>query len=138
MLFALAATRAGAVDPQNLPNPLTLSEAVSIALANNTIIRTWQSQLDQASARYEQSRGVLLPQVGIIANHAYLTMNLRDLGIEVLNVSEEKQGPFGSLNARVILTQELLNIANLQAWKSSCARQDSAHRQVKTRERSWC
>ena len=89
--IVLTAAR-GAAGQQNLPNPLTLSQAVTIALANNSIIRTAQSRLDQASGRYAQSRAVLLPQVEGYANQAYLTMNLRGLGIEIPTVPQGSKG----------------------------------------------
>jgi outer membrane protein TolC len=111
---------------QSLPNPLTLSQAVAIALANNSTIRTAQSRLDQASGRYDQSRAVLLPQVDAYAYQAWMTMNLRGLGIEIPTVPQGKQGPFGSMDARVRLSQDILNIASLQAWKSSRSRQESS------------
>lgn len=130
MLFALVTTRAGAVDPQKLPNPLSLSQAVTIALENNSAIRTAQGRLDQATGRYVQTRAALLPQVDVYALQAYLTMNLRGLGIEIPTVPQGKQGPFGSMDARIRLTQDLLNIANLQAWKSSRFRQESSRLSV--------
>jgi outer membrane protein TolC len=126
MVLALAASRAGAADQQNVPNPLTLSQAVTIALANNSAIRTAQSRLDQASGRYDQSRAVLLPQLDAYAYQAYLTMNLKGLGIDIPTVPQGKQGPFGSMDARVRLSQDLVNIANREAWKSSRSRQESS------------
>lgn len=129
LLVGVVATVAGAAG-QNLPNPLTLSQAVTIALSNNSIIRTAQSRLDQASGRYAQSRAVLLPQVEGYGYQAYLTMNLKGLGIEIPGVSQGKQGPFGSLDARARLSQDLLNIANREAWKSSRSRQESSRLQV--------
>src|SRR5262249_52828201 len=78
LLLVLTATRAVAAD-QNLPNPLTLSQAVAIALANSSVLRTAQSRLDQASGRYAQSRALLLPQLEGYGYQAYLTMNLRGL-----------------------------------------------------------
>ena len=125
LLLVISATKGNASD-QNLPNPLTLSQAVAIALANNSTIRTAQSRLDQASGRYDQSRAVLLPQVDAFAYQAWMTMNLRGLGIEIPTVSQGKQGPFGSMDARVRLTQDILNIANREAWKSSRSRQESS------------
>jgi outer membrane protein TolC len=111
---------------QNLPNPLTLPEAVTIALSNSSIIRTASSRLDQAAGRYAQSRGVLLPQVDINARQAYLTINLLGLGIDIPTVPQGKTAPFGSMDARIRLTQDLVNIANLEAWKSSRSRQESS------------
>jgi outer membrane protein len=129
-LFALVSTRAGASDPQSIPNPLTLSQAITIALANNSILRTAQSRLDQASGRYEQSRAVMLPQIEGFARQAYLKMDLRGLGIDIPTVPQGVQGPFGSFDARAVLSQDLLNIANREAWKSSRSKQDSSRLQV--------
>jgi outer membrane protein len=122
----LVATLAGSAVAQDLPKQLTLSDALKIALANNSILRTAQARLDQAAGRYTQSRAVLLPQVDAFAYQAYLTMNLRGLGIEIPGVPQGKQGPFGSMNVRARLTQDLLNIANREAWKSSRSREESS------------
>jgi outer membrane protein TolC len=115
---------------QSLPNPLTLSQALTIALTNSSVLRTAQAHLDQASGRYAQSRALLLPQVEGYGYQAYLTMNLRGLGIDIPTVPQGVQGPFGSLDVRARLSQDLLNIANMQAWKSSRSREDSSRLQV--------
>ena len=131
VVFSLAS--AGTPNQQNppnqqqaLPNPLTLSQAVTIALANSSVIRTAQSRLDQVTGRYAQSRGVLLPQIDVAASQAYMTIVLKGLGIDIPTVPQGRSDPFGSFYARVILTQDLLNIANLEAWKSSRSKQDSS------------
>src|SRR5262249_40249112 len=111
---------------QTIPNPLSLSQAVTIALSNNSVIRTAQSRMDQATGRYAQSKGVLLPQVQGHASQAYMTIVLKGLGINIPAIPQGKSDPFGSFNARVTLTQDLLNIANLEAWKSSRSKQDSS------------
>jgi len=115
---------------QNLPNPLTLSQAITIALTNSSVLRTAQAHLDQASGRYAQSRSLLLPQVDVGGYQAYMTMNLRGVGIDIPTVSQGVQGPFGSMDVRAKLSQDLLNIANMQAWKSSRSREDSSRLQV--------
>lgn len=135
VMFAVMETGAlgqgtGASGQQDLPNPLTLSQAVTIALAKSSVIRSAQSSLEQATGRSAQSRGVLLPQVDARANQAYLTIVLKGLGIDIPNVSQGKSDPFGSFNARVTLSQDLLNIANLEAWKSSRSKQDSSRLMV--------
>lgn len=116
----------GSQAPQSLPNPLTLSDALRIALTNNTIIRAAQSRLAQATGRSGQTRSTLLPQLSAYARQAYLTIDLRGLGISIPTVPQGKQPPFGSLDARVVLSQDLLNIANLEAWRSSRSRQESS------------
>jgi outer membrane protein len=113
-----------------LPNPLTLSQAVTIALSNNSIVRQAQARLAQASGQYAQSRSPMLPQVDIAAHQALLTINLLGLGIDIPTVPQAKSDPFGSMDARIILRQDLLNIANREAWKSSGARQESSRLQL--------
>ncbi|HZD96266.1 MAG TPA: TolC family protein [Candidatus Sulfotelmatobacter sp.] len=116
----------GQQNPPGLPNPLTLSQAVTIALSNNSVIRQAQARLAQSSGQYAQARSPLLPQVEARARQDYLTINLRGLGIDIPTVPQGKSDPFGSLDARIILRQDLLNIANREAWKSSGARQESS------------
>ncbi|HEY7406431.1 MAG TPA: TolC family protein [Candidatus Angelobacter sp.] len=113
-----------------LPNPLTLSQAVSIALSNNSVIRQAHARLTQATGQNAQSRSALLPQVEGIAYQAYLTINLKGLGIDIPSVPQGKTDPFGSMDARIILRQDLLNIANREAWKSSSARMESSRLQL--------
>jgi outer membrane protein TolC len=62
-LVAMLSTLARAADQKDLPKRLTLSQAITIALSNNSILRTAQSRLDQTSGRYAQSRSPLLPQL---------------------------------------------------------------------------
>lgn len=119
-------TAAGQQTAAALPNPLTLSQAVTIALSNNSIVRQAQARLAQASGQYAQSRSVMLPQVEGNVRQAYLTINLKGLGIDIPSVSQSTTDPFGSMDARITLHQDLLNIANREAWKSSGAKQESS------------
>jgi outer membrane protein TolC len=120
------AQSAGTTAQQKLPNPLSLSQAVNIALANNSVIREARARLDQASGRYAQSRSTLLPQLEARARQAYLTINLKGLGIDIPTVPQGTTPPFGSMWAGLELKQDLLNIANREAWKSSSAKRDSS------------
>lgn len=109
-----------------LPNPLTISQAVTIALSNNSIVRQAQARLTQASGQTEQARSTMLPQIDAYARQGYMTINLNGLGIEVPGVPLGKSDPFGSMDARISLRQDLLNIANREAWKSSKAQKESS------------
>lgn len=129
-LITLLATLASATDQQEFPKSLTLSQAITIALTNNSVIRMAKSRLEEASGRYAQSRSVLLPQVGFTGQQSYLTINLLGLGIDIPQVSQGKTGPFGSFDARVILRQDIINIANREAWKSSRSQQESSRLQL--------
>jgi outer membrane protein len=126
MLLTLVSTLTGATNQQDLPKQLTLSEAIAIALGNNSVIHMAQARLDQASGRYAQSRSVLLPQLELNAAQAYLTINLIGLGIDIPSAPQGKTGPFPSMYAGVTLRQDLLNIANREAWKSSRSKQESS------------
>lgn len=71
-LVTLPFTLAKAADQQDLPKQLTLSQAITIALSKNSILRTAQSCLDQASGRYEQSRSPLSLELGPDARQTIL------------------------------------------------------------------
>jgi outer membrane protein TolC len=126
LLLVLVATLAGAAERPELPRQLTLSQALTIALSNSTLIRTAQARLEEASGQYAQARSALVPQVDFNAHQSYLTINLIGLGIEIPTVPQGKTRPFGSMDARVALSQDLINIANREAWKSSRSRQQSS------------
>jgi len=127
-LFLVLLLSAGLAEAQNtttLPADLTLTRALEIALVNSSTIRQARADLAQATGRYEIARSTLLPQLGLGARQGYLTVNLDGIGIGIGSPTRVI-GPFGSFDARVFLTQDLLNIANLHAWKSFSARRDAS------------
>jgi outer membrane protein len=121
----LAATSAMAQNRPPLPADLTLTQALEIALVNSTTLREAQANLQKTSGQYEQSRSALLPQVGVVARQGYLTLNLQGFGIDLANVPR-LIGPFGSMDARVVVSQDLLNIANIRSWQSFGSHRDSS------------
>jgi len=127
ILLSLVGTQINAQTPTppKLPPELTLRQALDIALVNNAVIRAAQADLDQVAGRYDQSKSTLLPQIGISARQGVQTVNLQGFGIDVPS-SPSVIGPFGSMDARVHLTQDLLNIANIRSWKSYSQRRDSS------------
>ena len=70
--YVAVPTLARAADQQDLPKQLTLSQAITIALSKNSILRAAQSRLDQASGRYAQARSQLLPRLGLDARQTIL------------------------------------------------------------------
>src|SRR5215471_20947307 len=111
LLMLADACCALAADRPDLPAVLTLPQALDIALKNSTNIRTAMAQLDQAKGQYEQYRSALLPQLDFHARQSLLTVNLVGLGVPVTGETG-KIGPFGSMDARIFLTQELFNLAD--------------------------
>jgi len=147
LLLLLVAMRANAQAPQSAPPPapaqatpqgqtptklpmdLTLRQALDIALMNSTNLRSAQAELAQAGGRSEQNKGVLLPQIGIVARQGYQTVNLEGFGLQ-LPGQPRKIGPFGSMDARIVLEQDLLNIASFRSYKSYGSRLDTSRLRV--------
>jgi outer membrane protein TolC len=125
LLFVLVATLAAAQAGPDVPAELTLAQALNIALSNSTNIREALARLDQASGRYQQSRSVLLPQLDVSARQNFQTVNLIGIGIDLAS-AQGLIGPFGSMDARMSLSQDLFNLANVRAWQSYRSRQDSS------------
>ena len=125
IILVLTAAFARAADKPTLPAELTLSQALGIALQNSTSIRTAIAQLDQAKGKTDQALSPLLPQINLGARQGYLTVNLAGVGIEVPGVTG-KSDPFGSMDTRIFLSQQILNIAECWSWKSSKSRLDSS------------
>lgn len=124
-ILVLAVTAANAQTPKSLPAVLALSQAIDIALQNSSRLREAQANLETKSGQYEQARAALLPQLDLAAHQSWLTINLQGLGLDILN-QPNLIGPFGSMDARVILRQDLLNIASIRSWQSYSSRRDSA------------
>ncbi|HEY7337896.1 MAG TPA: TolC family protein [Bryobacteraceae bacterium] len=125
LLFALWKASAFAAGSPDIPAVLTLPQALEIALANSTNIQTAITQLEQATGQYQQYRSPLLPQLDLHARQSLLTVNLIGAGVPVLGETG-RIGPFGSMDSRIFLTQEVFNLADRRAWKSAKARQDSS------------
>ena len=125
VLLVLAAVSATAEQP-TLPSELALSQALNLALTNSSTIRTAIARLDEASGRSQQAKSPLLPQLSIGARQAYQTINLAGIGIALPFETTGAIGPFASMDARVFLHWELLNISSIRANKTAHARQDSS------------
>jgi outer membrane protein TolC len=115
--------------PLTLPKELSLSQALEIALSNNTNIREAQARFDQSAGQTEKSKSALLPQLDFRARQGLMTINLQGAGIDIPGASGV-QGPFGSMDARLTLTLDLLNIASRQSWKSYSSRLESSRFQI--------
>ena len=120
-VFVLTAAMVAAAGP-DIPAQLTLSQALTIALSNSALIREAMAQLDQTSGRYQQSRSTLLPQLYLAARQSFETESLLGIGIDVPGL-KGLIGPFGSMDARILLSQDLFNLASVRAWQSYRSRQ---------------
>jgi outer membrane protein TolC len=87
------------------------------------------ANLDQAAGQYQQARSYLLPQLNLLARQSWQTINLVGYGIDLPGNSQTAQqliGPFGSMDARAFVTQELFNLADLRSSRSFHSRLDSS------------
>ena len=125
-LILLTCTIAAAQDRPTLPPELSLSQALRIALSNSTFIRGAQADLDKSISRRAQSKSPLLPQVSLTARQSYYTASLMGLGLDIPNLSSSKLGPSAAMDARIVLTQDLINVANMKEWKASQSREESS------------
>jgi outer membrane protein TolC len=66
-----------------------------------------------------------MPQLFVAARQAYLTQSLQGFGID-LEGFPGRLGPFGSMDVRAVLSQDLLNIAGVRSWQSFDKRRDSS------------
>src|SRR5262249_48651150 len=107
LILILTPIFADAQNKSTLPANLTLRQALDIALTNSTALREAKANLEQTSGQYEQARSALLPQLFIAARQAYLTENLEGIGI-FLPGFPRVLGPFGSMDAQVVFSQDLL------------------------------
>jgi outer membrane protein TolC len=127
LIVTAAWTAASAAD---LPAQLTLSEALNIALTNSTVLREAMAHLDQTSGQYLQSRSALLPQVGVFLRQSIQTVSLQGIGIDIPGLANSSQqgvvGPFGSMDARASLSQDLFNLASVRSWQSYRSRRESS------------
>jgi hypothetical protein len=68
--------------------------------------------------------------VGIFARQSIQTISLQGLGIDIPGLppssQEGKVGPFGSMDARAVLSQDLFNLANVRSWQSYRQRRQSS------------
>jgi len=125
LFLMLTATIAKAQNRSTLPSELTLRQALDIALLNSSTLREAQANLERSAGQYQQARSVLLPQLFVVARQAILTQNLQGFGID-LEGFPSKLGPFGSMDARIVLSQDVLNIAGLRSWQSYKQRRESS------------
>lgn len=129
-LLVLTAGRfAAAQDRPEIPATLTLRQAVSIALAQSTALRSAGWRLKQAQARADQARAPLLPQVTLGGYQADLTTNLRAMGIEA-PILPVKVGPFPTMDFRGTVTQDLFNYQSIQNRKTARERTAGSQQQV--------
>jgi outer membrane protein len=95
--------------PAEIPEQLSLRQALDLALKNSATLRRAAAQLQQAEAQSAQAHSQFLPQVSVAAYDILQTVNLRAMGIDV-PLLPARVGPFQVVDARAFLSQNVLNL----------------------------
>ncbi len=94
--------------------PMSLRDAVTMALRQNPDVQIAKLAVAEADAGLSQVRSQLLPQVAVTAIQRRQTLNLRGIGLTFPGVPA-LVGPFSAFDARPTLSQTVLD---LSAWKA--------------------
>jgi len=125
----LFATTAAAQRPE-IPPRLTLREALSIALDRSPALRLAAARERLAAGEERVARSELLPHLGVTASQASQTRNLAAVGIDDRSIGQfgvrQKVGPFGTFDARVVVTQDVLDLTERRRYRAAGQRREAA------------
>lgn len=118
---AVAAAQAPAA-----PLPLSLGDAVRKAAGATPAVQLAKLQVDQAEGRLKEARSSLLPRLNASAGWLDRSYNLKTMGLELptppgATPLPDLVGPFGTYDARLSVTQTLLDAPSLFRMKAAGA-----------------
>jgi len=99
------------------PGPLVLGmkEAIALSLQSQVDVKLARARTEEARARAIQSASALLPQlIGTASQTRIYRENLAAMGFGAFPGIPPLIGPFNVFDARIRLTQELLDVGSLQ------------------------
>jgi len=110
--------------PGDTATRLSLSDAVRAAASGTPAVKIAELRDEQAKARVGIARGPLLPGISGTASDFNRTFSLRAQGIALPAVPGQPTlpdplGPFGQFDARVHVSQALVDISSIQKVKSA-------------------
>lgn len=118
-LFVLwVVTSSAAAGPKNSSLALTLNQALQMARVRQVDTIVASERVQQAMERMGEARSALFPQLKATASQTRLTRNLEAFGVTIPG-QDPLVGPFNSLDARVAVTQVLLDAQAFQRLKSA-------------------
>lgn len=112
----------GAARTSPAPAQLSLSDAIRLALQNNSATLTAQEQRREATGFSQQARSALLPNVSGVSYQANLTANIAALGFQPSTfpgIATSFIGPFNNFDARARLVQNILDFSAIRNYQSS-------------------
>jgi outer membrane protein TolC len=97
-----------AAELQAQPRPLDLGTAISAALENNASIEIAEESALAASARADEQRAALLPNVQARASYVDQVINIGDRGIRFPGIPS-RVGPFGTTDVQIQFAEPVLD-----------------------------
>ena len=126
LLTLMAVADRGCLAQGVAPRPLTLKQAVELALGpdGNARARLARQAVEIAGARASQARASLLPNLDASVSEQNQTRNLAALGIRISAPIPgfsfpELVGPFSVFDARATLSQSLLDFAAIKRFEAA-------------------
>jgi outer membrane protein TolC len=105
-------------EPGRDPLTLTISEAISRALANNLGAVLAENGIDRARGTYTRTMSELLPNIFGRVAEARQVVNLAAFGFPLPEGIPSIVGPFNTFDARVFLTQSVIDLRALNAARA--------------------
>ncbi len=115
------------------PLPLRLSDALAMAKTRNIRLLVAEERVRQALARASQARSVFWPQISGRAAESRQKRNLDSQGIHLPGAGSSV-GPFNSFDARVQLSQSIIDLSALERLAASKAQVSISRAQ---QEKEW-
>lgn len=112
----------GAAKTSPAPAQLSLSDAIQLALQNNSATLSAQEQRREAGGFSTQARSALLPNLSGVSYQANLTANIAALGFQPSTfpgVATSFIGPFNNFDARARLVQNIFDRSAIHNYQSS-------------------
>jgi outer membrane protein TolC len=108
------------------PLPISLANAVDRALQHNLGIITGQQDVETARGVRRSSLAGVLPSIGTSLSENRQTTNLEAFGFPPFPGIPQVIGPFNVFDARVYLSEQLLNLPALQHMKETAHRLEAS------------
>lgn len=121
LLLCAAAPEAFAEDVRTL----SFADAVRLATSEAASARLAGINVEQVEATARERRGVLLPQITGTASQANRTVNLATMGVDIPG-GEDVVGPFDTFDARLRVSQTILDRAGWMRWRAAQSETDAA------------
>ena len=98
---------------------LKLNDAIDLGIKNNLITKTSVQKVDEALGRKMQAMATLLPDINAgVAQQRTFRENFESQGLKFPGLNASNVGPFNTFDARLQLTQQVINFSAVSNFKA--------------------